>query len=236
MLVFRILHGAQSHRDILPDQLLPVTRLPTDDQGYFEGFITETVAPPVQTTDRSNRTERKEIREPLFLAILLDPTMFPVVAKRVGLTCQAHGLTQRPIEPRRLHISLLGFGNYTKRLADDIGEVAALIRFAPIKITLDEAMSFFIRGRRKHPFVLTSARGLDDVRTFFQTLGALFCGPKFNPTFNPHMTLVWDPKVIPKYTLTKPLSWTAHEFVLVRSYYGKSSHEIVGRWPFSCAE
>lgn len=33
--------------------------------------------------------------------------------------------------------------------------------------------------------------------------------------------VVWDPKAVPKYSLDLPISWTAHEFALVKSYQGK---------------
>lgn len=92
-------------------------------------------------------------------------------------------------------------------------------------------MTFLHRGKDCHPFVLTSETGVDRVGDLHQVLGQIFCGPTFKGRINPHLTLRWDAKVIPEYQLDAPISWTAREFALVKSYRGQSRYDIAGRWP-----
>lgn len=171
-------------------------------------------------------------KQVLFLALLLDSALHRVTARRIASTCLKYGFTRKPISTPRLHISLVGLGVYSEPLATEISRIAATVRFPPLDITLDNALSY--RNRDPHPFVLTSEDGLETVRAFYQVLNARLSAEGFvsrKSSFNPHMTLLWDSKLVPKHDLRHPLKWTAREFVLVRSYQGQSRYDIIGRWP-----
>jgi 2'-5' RNA ligase len=173
------------------------------------------------------------------LALLLDPGLHQTATNRIRSTCQKYGFTGTPYAAGRLHLSLLGFGEHHEELAAAVSQVAATIRFPPFEVRLDKALSF-----RHHPprcpFVLTSEQGVNEVRVFFQVLHKRFYGDVPGSTkssaFIPHLTLLWDQKMIPSHALERPLSWTAHDFVLVRSYQGESRYDILGRWPLLADE
>ena len=52
-----------------------------------------------------------------------------------------------------------------------------------------------------------------------------------NPSGTPHMTLLYDRKTVLPEKLDRPVSWSVREFLLIHSVYGKSEHNVVGRWP-----
>ena len=53
--------------------------------------------------------------------------------------------------------------------------------------------------------------------------------------YTPHLTLLYDPQQVPVRAVEPPLGWTAHDVVLVRSRIGRSSHEVLSRWPLRTA-
>ena len=172
--------------------------------------------------------------EKLFFARLLDPALHQTVTGRIRSTCHKYGFTGTPTAAERLHLSLLNFGDYNEADATAVSQVAATIRFPPFGIVLDTALSFR-RTSARRPYVLTSEHGADQVRAFHRVLHERFTGndrkPVKIPSFTPHLTLVWDEKMISDHPLERPLSWTARDFVLIRSYYGKGRYDINGRWP-----
>jgi 2'-5' RNA ligase len=50
-------------------------------------------------------------------------------------------------------------------------------------------------------------------------------------SFHPHVALQSGPAIDAIEESITPIQWRAEEFVLIRSFFGQSSHEIVGRWP-----
>jgi 2'-5' RNA ligase len=169
--------------------------------------------------------------ENLFLALLLDPALHRTAASRIELSRQRYGFIKTPIAAERLHLSLLNFGDYHEAIATAVSQVAATVRFPPFVVTLDTALSFRHRASAGSPFVLTSEHGGDQVRALHRVLHERFTGDARAPSFTPHLTLIWDPAMIPKHPVKRPLSRTVQDFVLVRSYRGKSRYEILDRWP-----
>ena len=189
-------------------------------------------------SDDQVRLEGNELghNENLFLALLLDPALHETVSRRVRLSVRKHAFTGTPIATERLHLSLLNFGRQQNdEVATKVSVIAATVRFPPFEVTLDRAMSFRRHGKEKQPFVLTGDRGVEGLRTFHRMLHDWFFGDDFGsgkiPSFTPHLTLLYDRKLIAPYPLERPLSWTARDFALVRSHVGKSRYDIVGRWP-----
>nr|KZB01309.1 hypothetical protein A4A59_13825 [Rhizobium leguminosarum] len=43
--------------------------------------------------------------------------------------------------------------------------------------------------------------------------------------------LLYDQKAVPETMLDHPVSWTAHELLLIRGVLGKTKHHIIDRWP-----
>lgn len=170
--------------------------------------------------------------ENLFLALMLDPALHESVARRLERSVSVHGFTGRPRGTERLHVSLLGFGSYEERQAKRVRTIADAFCFPSFEIRFDTVMSF--RNSGPHPFVLTGQQGVKGVRALYLALHDWFYGDDLEPkkprSFTPHMTLLYDEKLVLPYTLMSPLSWMVREFVLVRSYVGHSRYDILGRW------
>jgi 2'-5' RNA ligase len=47
----------------------------------------------------------------------------------------------------------------------------------------------------------------------------------------PHVTLLRGNAIDTVEESMPPIRWSAHEFVLIRSFFGQSKHEVIGRWP-----
>ena len=168
------------------------------------------------------------MKQNLFLGIAPDHSTRSLLSRRAQLTCTKHGFQGRPITPERLHISLHGFGEYHPQLAETVSRIAETIRFAPFDVTLDHALTF--RNRDPHPFVLTCHDRLEPLRAFHRKLAEAL-NLVIERAFKPHLTLIWDTKMIPEYKIDKPVTLTVREFVLIRSFVGESRYEFVGRWP-----
>jgi 2'-5' RNA ligase len=54
-------------------------------------------------------------------------------------------------------------------------------------------------------------------------------GGKPEPTFTPHLTLLYDKRRLPLQPV-QPLRWLVREFVLVRSYLGQTRYQMEGCW------
>jgi 2'-5' RNA ligase len=135
-----------------------------------------------------------------------------------------------------LHITLAPVGS-ADCLSDTVVANAiragSMIRFDPIEVTLDRAMSF--NGGSRWAQVLRCKSGgveLADLRKMLG-LSLWFAGLDYRLArgFAPHVTLLYDRARIPETALTKPLTWTVRELVLVRSLYGQGRHIHLGRWP-----
>jgi 2'-5' RNA ligase len=149
----------------------------------------------------------------------------------------AHSLTG-PSRPKELlHVTLNGIGAY-HRLPQDIvfgaEQVAATVRAQPFELVLDEVMSFSHPGEPQ-AFVICSRQeneALMDLRRQIQE-GLYQAGLPYNlgGHLTPHMTLLYDRKTVLPEKLGRPVRWNIQEFLLIHSIYGKSEHNVVGRWP-----
>jgi 2'-5' RNA ligase len=55
------------------------------------------------------------------------------------------------------------------------------------------------------------------------------CLPKFESGNSPHITLLYDKRLIPEHAI-EPVRWTAGEIVLVESHVGEGRYSFLGRW------
>ena len=143
-----------------------------------------------------------------------------------------------PSRPRELlHVTLNGIGAYRKLPQDIVfgaEQVAATVRARPFELVLDEVMSFRHPGEQQ-AFVICSRHeneALMDLRRQIQE-GLYEAGLPYNlgGHLTPHMTLLYDRKTVLPEKLNRPLRWDIQEFLLIHSIYGKSEHNVVGRWP-----
>lgn len=147
-----------------------------------------------------------------------------------------HGLKGKPLATGRLHVTLHYLGDYAglpQGMVAAACEAAATVVASPFQVTFDRAMSFTRPSNR--PFVLRGGEGLAALITFQQTLrtaleNAGLDGGKTNTPYTPHMTLLYDDHGVTEQSIDA-ITWTVHEFVLVRSLIGKAQHLPLARWP-----
>lgn len=112
-------------------------------------------------------------------------------------------------------------------------KAAAEVKASPFTVTFDRAASFSSSPRNR-PFVLRGDSGLADLMTFQQSLGMAMTraglGRWAKPAYTPHVTLLYDDRAVAEQRV-EPISWTAGEFVLVRSLIGQTLHVPLARWP-----
>jgi RNA 2',3'-cyclic 3'-phosphodiesterase len=173
----------------------------------------------------------------LFIAILPRGEALEKIMALSGQQCTKHGLTGKLIGITRLHVSLVGFGDHRGlpptlvKLAEKVATRTAS-KTRPFDVSFTRVGSFR-NSRRKKPFVLTNSndnRGLEDLHFLFETeLAAFGFSASNNAVFNPHLTLVYDEKVVPEEPIDA-VEWNADEIVLVHSRLGESLHFHLGRW------
>ena len=180
----------------------------------------------------------------VFLA-LQPPPAIAARAYRIGQNVRdMHGLRCSLIDAERLHLSLLGFRGHqalSPATIDAIFGAVATVVMPQFRLELNRMMRFGQKrdsepdDRRNRPIVLIG----DDLTTpgivmlrqhIIDALRKAGCSGAIPSSFNPHMTLFWDRHDLDEQAIEE-LSWTARDFVLVRSYHGLGKHEVLGRWP-----
>lgn len=195
-----------------------------NQQTTFDGFT-----PPPKPTDR------------LFFALFPSDEAIPQIVTISQQLRNEHGLTGKSLSTDRLHVTLHHVGDYAglpNGLIEAAQDVASKIAMPAFEVTFDRAMSFAGRPRNR-PFVLRgnerSDSGLATLMAFQKTMYLAMCraglqGPRANAKFAPHVTLMYDDQAVPEQAV-EPVSWTAHDFVLVHSLLGQTRHIHLARWP-----
>jgi 2'-5' RNA ligase len=148
-----------------------------------------------------------------------------------------HGLTGQPVKAERLHITLYYLGDHEeqpKRTVAMARDAMANIAMPPFDVVLDRVTSF--RGKPgNNPLVLTGGDGLAGVIALQQFLDTALV--KGRPIETPHMTLLYDERLVEEQAVEAAIRWTARELVLVQSVADRTSghqrtrHVPLARWP-----
>ena len=172
----------------------------------------------------------------LFFALFPDVETAGRIARCAQQLRTGHGLHGTPLKTERFHITLHHLGDYAglpQGVVDMAGKAAAAVRSLPFFVTFDRAASF-ASSPRNRPFVLRGDTGLADLMTFQQALGVEMTraglGRWAKPAYTPHVTLLYDDRAVAEQKVD-PITWTAGEFVLVRSLIGQTLHVPLARWP-----
>lgn len=137
-----------------------------------------------------------------------------------------------------LHLSLCPMGKperLRQPLETALLEAAGAVRGIGFDITLDTAMRFTARDGQ-FPLVLCAdahtiqsalqlrkALAAEQVRAGLQVSGV--------SSYLPHVVLIEGHAIEAIEDAITPIQWKVREFVLVRSFFGQSRHEVIGRWP-----
>lgn len=145
----------------------------------------------------------------LFLAALPDANTSARIFSLAGVLKRAHGFSGRLIAPERLHVSLFFLGGLPDDMDGADRDVAGEVRVAPFEVCFDRTASF--RGRPgSRPFVLIGDEGVRRLKLFRQELGLGLAREGLrglaNKNFEPHVTLLYDPRGVEEYPLGKPTS------------------------------
>jgi 2'-5' RNA ligase len=181
-------------------------------------------------TDSARPTDR------LFYGIFPPPAIAGRFAQLAQGLSARHGLTGRPLAGERFHITLFHLGDYCglpAALARTAIEAAATVSLPPFEVRFDHAASFAGKSPSL-PLVLRASTGVDRLMAFQQTLGVALkkagLGRHVGPSFTPHVTLLYDAKLLPPEPV-EPVAWVVNEFVLVHSLLRQTRHVPLERWP-----
>jgi RNA 2',3'-cyclic 3'-phosphodiesterase len=172
--------------------------------------------------------------DPLYFMLRPEPRAARQM-QRVGSQLRAENkLAGRLVEETRLHVTLLflcRFGQLTREAFAAIRKTAAMIAMPAFLAGFDWAVSFGNGSNR--PLVL---RGYDTVAGVMLLRRELVAALKpiglrsVTENYTPHVTLLRETERIDDRPIEE-IRWPAREFALIRSYYGQSRHEVLGRWP-----
>lgn len=155
-----------------------------------------------------------------------------------ALAHHLHGMISfrgHPHPANLLHMTVCGIGVFSQLPANAvtaISQIAAAIRMVSFTLRLDYLLTF----RQPQHLVLCGDVGRNEFRMLHIQLALALrragFGVKVERSLNPHMTLLYDGrKEVPKSSLIEPITLTAREFVLIRSFHGQGRHEHIDRWP-----
>jgi RNA 2',3'-cyclic 3'-phosphodiesterase len=173
----------------------------------------------------------------LFLAILPQDED----AKRFGLVGAKlraqHGLQGRCLQSQRLHTTLHAISAFKDAVPQshiDAAKVAAAsVSCPPLSIVFLCAGSFSNKSNPEdNAFVLRcDARSIAAVARLRQALALALrrSGLHPKPSSTPHMTMLYDRRVIPEHPI-EPICWTATRFALILSHKGLEYHQQLGCW------
>ncbi|CAN7581714.1 2'-5' RNA ligase family protein [Rhizobium sp. LjRoot254] len=153
------------------------------------------------------------------------------VARDIRDMYRAH---RQPLSSRRLHVSLINLG-HSEDLEDSMiftaREAIDKARFEPFTITFDRIMTFKQEAAR--PVVLCSnGENIGLLKLTARLADALYgvgLDIGYNPTFRPHMTLLYHHAPIEDHQLPTPITWTVNEVWLIHSLLGQGRYEFL--WP-----
>jgi 2'-5' RNA ligase len=145
----------------------------------------------------------------------------------------AHGVTGKRLGPDRLHISLDAVGDDIAAAELDAAcRAADAVQLSAFDLRFDSALTF---SGPQGPLVLLGGKeegGLGGVHRLRTVLGCAMADQGFKPSrsYEPHMTLCYDPHHRLPATRIEPIGFRAAEFALVKSHIGLSRHEVVRSW------
>ena len=151
---------------------------------------------------------------------------------------KAHRVSGSPVGPERFHLTLAPMGK-PERLRQPV-EAALLaaaggVRAEAFEATLDSAMRFSASDGR-FPFVLCGDAATTEAALKLRRAIAVeqlrfgLYVPGVS-SFLPHVTVLYGHAVGAIQESIPPVRWPVSEFVLIRSFFGQSTHEVIGRWP-----
>jgi 2'-5' RNA ligase len=179
--------------------------------------------------------EPPKLTDRLFFAVLPDPVVTQGIVQLVQTLQREHGLHGQPIDPHKLHVSLLPLGDYPglpQNLIASVQRVVDALEVHSFTARLDRVCSF--SGKADHlPLVLRGSQGETGfIGLYAALLDVMQVASSAMLTvrnFTPHLTVLYGPK-FPDAEV-EPIEWHVSDFVLLRSHIGNGlPYDVLGRW------
>lgn len=177
-----------------------------------------------------------------FFAVLPDDEVLADITNIAERFRKSHRVNGISVAVESLHLGLCPMGKVERSrqpLETALLAAAAKVQARGFQITLDSAMRFTAQDGR-FPFVLCadgeSMRAALEVRKAIAA-AQLEVGLRVAAvsSFMPHVTLQHAHLIDAIEESIPPIHWHVRDFVLIRTFFGHSRHEVVGRWPLACA-
>lgn len=197
----------------------------------FGGPLAEQRPPPRPASAARPLGDRSS--DLLFFAIFPDPAEAGQTRRKARLLSDRYGLSGALTQTDRLHLSLQAIRRFDG-IPDDAVAAArtagSTVREEPFEVTFDLAMGFRNTGRCPYVLRCADAPGLvrlqRSLTSALQDAGA----PVRGHGFTPHVTLLYEPRLIEAAPLDPPLIWTVRDFTLVHSVQGQGRHHRIARF------
>ena len=176
----------------------------------------------------------------LFLGIFPDAEAVELICDQQTALRDKFGLRGKSRPRNILHVTLHHIGDYPEMLERIIETAAEACEAAfagqpSIGMTFDHVMSF--GGRPGNlPFVLvnpnSNQRLMELHHRLITELAKRKLASRGDFKFVPHVTLLYDRQSVPEQPVS-PVTWRAHEVVLVLSHLGETRYEQLRCWALS---
>jgi 2'-5' RNA ligase len=208
-----------------------------DGQAVVTVIAVEALVIPISSTHRELSAGIN-----FFFAVLPDDHARSEIAAVSERFCKSHRVSGSLVGADSFHLLLSPMGSPERPLLSLEGALlaaAADVHVNAFEITLDSAMRFSAKDDR-FPFVLctdshsteSALRLRKAIAEAQRKIGLQVTGVS---SYLPHVTLLHGHAVDAIQEAISPIRWTAREFVLIRSFFGQSRHEVVERWPLEPA-
>ena len=173
----------------------------------------------------------------LFFGLLPDAAAVVRIEALIRDLHRQHGLKGKSLGASRFHVTLHHIGAFP-RFPQDVFDAAcaaaaALTVIPSFKLGFDRIGSISRRPSNM-PLVLLGDEDVIGAKAFQQALVKTMArageGHSGAAHYTPHLTLLYEDTYLAPQAI-EPISWTANDFVLVRSLIGQARHEVLARWP-----
>lgn len=175
-----------------------------------------------------------------FFAVLPDDLARSEIAGVGERFRKSHRVSGSPVGIDGLHLLLCPMGKperLRQPLESALLAAAGEVRAKGFVATLDSAMRFSAKDGQ-FPFVLcadtaTTESALQLRKAIAAAQARVGLQVSGVSSFLPHVTLLRGHAVDTIEESIAPIHWHVREFVLIRSFFGQSKYEVIGRWPLA---
>jgi RNA 2',3'-cyclic 3'-phosphodiesterase len=174
-----------------------------------------------------------------FFALKPDDKATVEIARICERFRKSHRLMGTPVDAEEFHLTLVDMGRperLQQPMESALVAAAESVSIKGFEVSLDSAVRLSAAKDGNFPFVLcadnTSSAWALKLRVAIAEAQRRF-GLQVPGVSNylPHVTLMRGNAIDTVAESMPPIRWNAHEFLLIRSFFGQSRHEVIGRWP-----